>query len=450
MNVGLICVISLGLLAYKYMSNRNMVIFFVVLQFLIFRCYNLGITGHGSPIRPDDMALLLIILFLVKKKSTRMLHLNAIGNVVKCFILFLIISMCVSIFFKDLPILQVIKETRNFVYVLSIFIVCNLNKGQLDEILYKVFMLHCIFCVIFIIQTFIPSLGVLSDMESESISMTGYLGFRRFYGYPPLMAFGCLYAFFLFPNNKNNKKLYIALNFLALLLVQSRGMMLNVVLLIVLASVLFKASITKKILYVTTAIILVVFVNMFIFSGDTGSRTSNDINTIMSSNIMDIERPDGEATFSLRIWMLANRIRAINEGGLVDGIFGLGLFVELPFNEMMKRGLITVAAPTYEGNYGLYTPDISYANHLAFLGYVGSVLFWLIFLLMVIKCYKLRKHSRYAQIAFLYLIYMIVSGFNNMEISSSSCLIMPFILMVGAVAESNEFKINNYGRYSNS
>lgn len=450
MNIGLICVVSLGLLAYKYLSNRNMVNFFVVLQFLIFRCYNLGITGHGTPIRPDDMALLLIILFLVKKKSAGMLHLNAIGNVVKCFILFLIISMFVSIFFKDLPILQVIKETRNFVFVLSIFIVCNLNKGQIDEILYKVFMLHCIFCVLFIIQTFIPSLGVLSDMESERISMTGYLGFRRFYGYPPLMAFGCLYAFLLFPNNKSNKKLYIALNFLALLLVQSRGMMLNIVLLIVLASVLFKASTTKKIIYVSTAIILIVFVNMFIFSGDTGSRTSNDINTIMSSNIMDIEKPDGEATLTFRIWVLANRLRAINEGGILDGIFGLGLFVELPLNEIMKRGLISVAAPTYEGNYGIYTPDISYANHLAFLGYVGSALFWSIFILMIAKSYKLRRNCRYAQICLLYLIYMIASGFNNMEISSSSCLIMPFILMMGAVAENNELIKNKYGRYSYS
>lgn len=451
MNIGLVCVVSLGLLAYKYLSNRNMVNFFVVLQFLMFRCYHLSITGYGTPIRPDDMALLLIILSLFKIKNIRMPHINTIGKVVKYFILFLIMSMLVSIFFKDLPVLQVVKQARNFVFVLSIFIVCNLNKAQIDEILYKAFLLHCIFCVIFIIQTFIPSLGILSDMESERISMTGYLGFRRFYGSPPLLVLGCLYSFLLYPNNKSNKILYVTLNLLALLLAQSRGMMLTVVLLIVLASVLFKASTTKKIIYLTTAIILIVFVNMFIFSGDTGNRTSSDINTVMSSNIMDIERPDGEATFSLRIWMLANRIRAIDEGGLLNQIFGLGLFVELPFNEIMNRGLVSVAAPTYEENYGIYTPDISYANHLAFLGYVGSALYWSIFILMIIKCYNLQRNSRYAQICLLYLMYLIVSGFNNLAISSSSCLIMPFILITGAVAENKELnKLNNYGRYSDS
>ena len=450
MNIGLVCVVSLGLLAYYYLSNRNMVNFFVILQFLMFRCYHLGITEHDTPIRPDDMALLLIILCLLKIKNTRMPHLIAIGKVVKYFILFLIMSMIVSIYFKDLPVLQVVKQARNFVYVLTIFIVYDLKKTQINDILYKTFMLHCIFCVIFILQTFIPSLGILSDMESERLSMTGYLGFRRFYGSPPLLILGCLYSFLLFPNNKSNKKLYIALNLLVLLLVQSRGMMLTVVLLIALASVLFKASTTKKTLYVTTAIILVVFVNIFIFSGDTGSRTSSDINTVMSSNIMDIERPDGEATFSLRIWMLANRIQAINEGGLVDGIFGLGLFVELPLNEIMKRGLTFVAAPTYEENYCIYTPDISYANHLAFLGYVGSVLFWSIFILMMIKCYKFQINSRYAQFCFLYLIYLIVSGFNNLAISSSTCLIIPFLLLVGALSETNEIKLTYYGRTSNS
>lgn len=449
MNIGLVIIITLGLLACKYIYRRDKVNFIFVLQFLMFRCYNLSVTT-GSLIRSDDMALLLLVMALFMKMTTSDIQYRNINNAVKKFLFFLIISMLVSIFFKELPIIQVIKEARNFIFVIAIFFISNLKKTDIDRVLYKAFLLNSVFCVLFIIQTFLPSLGLLSDMESGQMSMTGYLGFRRFYGYPPLIAFSCLYSFFLFPKNKKYKKFFIALNFLALLLVQSRGMMLNVVMLIVFASVFFKASASKKIIYVVTAIFLLIFVNSIIFSGDTGSRTNNDLNAVVSGNIMEMERPEGDATLSVRIWVLANRIRAINDGGLMDMIFGLGLFVELPLSEITNRGLINVASHTYEGKYCIYTPDISYANHLAFLGYVGSVFFWYIFILMMVRLYKLRDSSRYAQVGFLYLLYMVVSGFNNMEISSSTCLIIPFLLLVGALSETNEIKLTYYGRTSNS
>ena len=437
MNIGLLIIISLGLLAYKYLSKGNVVNFIFILQFLIFRCYNLSLTT-ASLIRPDDMALLLLIIAFFKKGLVINNRYQTINNAVKRFLAFLLIIMFVSILFKDLPVIQVVKEARNFIFVIVIYFVSNLKKTEIDSALYKAFLLNAVFCVIFIVQTFYPSLGLLSDMESGQMSMTGYLGFRRFYGYPPLIAFSCLYSFFLFPKNKKYKKFFIALNFLALLLVQSRGMMLNVVMLIVFASVYFKASASNKIIYAVSAIVLLLFVNTFMFSGDTGSRTSNDLNAVVSGNIMEMERPEGDATLSVRIWVLANRIRALNDGGLMDMIFGLGLFVELPLSEIVSRGLISVASHTYEGKYCLYTPDISYANHLAFLGYVGSVLLWSIFILMMVRLYKLRDSSRYAQMGFLYLLYMVISGFNNMEISSSSCLVMPFLLYAGALSDFNK------------
>lgn len=437
MNIGLLIIISLGLLAYKYLSKGNVVNFIFILQFLIFRCYNLSLTT-ASLIRPDDMALLLLIIAFFKKGLVINNQYQTINNAVKRFLAFLLIIMFVSIIFKDLPVIQVVKEARNFIFVIAIFFVSNLKKTEIDSALYKAFLLNAVFCVIFIVQTFYPSLSLLSDMDSERMTMTGYLGFRRFYGYPPLIAFSCLYSFFLFPKNKKYKKFFIALNFLALLLVQSRGMMLNVVMLIVFASVYFKASASNKIIYAASAIVLILFVNTFMFSGDTGSRTVNDLNAVASGNIMEMERPEGDATLSVRIWVLANRIRALNDGGLMDMIFGLGLFVELPMSEIINRGLINVASHTYEGKYCIYTPDISYANHLAFLGYVGSVLLWSIFVLMMVRLYQLKEYSQYAQIGFLYLLYMVISGFNNMEISSTSCLVMPFLLYAGALSEFDE------------
>lgn len=448
--MGSLLVILLGIAAYKQLINDNRVIFFVIIQFLIFKCYHLAVVESGSVIRPDDMALVLAFLAFCRTKSRLYGSYLKIGKKVSYFLLFLCISILISIFIKEISVIQVLKESRNFVFVFIIYIVSILKKDEVSSILHKTFLLNSVFCVLFIIQIFMPSIAILSDMEADRLSMTGYLGFRRFYGNPPLIAFGCLYSFLLCPYKGVKKYIFIAINFAALLLVQSRSLMINIVLLVILSSVFFKVSLNKKIFYTIISALLIFFVNSTILSGDVGSKTSNDLDIILSGKISNMDKPEGEATLSYRIWLLVNRIKRINEGGLIDQIFGLGLFVDLPGTEIKSKSLEDVVLETHNNKYGLFTPDISYANYVAFLGYLGTFLFLNIYFTMIRLFYKYRNNNKFAQIGLLYMLYMLLSGFGNKDISSSSCLIIPFLLLSIAICINKELnKSYLYGRNRN-
>lgn len=427
--LSLILNLSIAYWAFRCWLKGDKVTYLVILQFMILQSYRLTILLE-SPLRSDDIALLLILTtFFLNLRKGRVRE-NILSKIIITFVCFIIISIGVSYVFKEIPLLQVIKGARSYLLILAFYDIWLMKKNSIVKSLYLIFLLNMVFAAIFILQTFIPNIALLTDILDESgAGMTGFLGLRRFYSFPPLLPFCCLYSIFLFPRNKKNKIFFIILCFTTLLFVQSRGMLMYTVFLIILASLIFKASTGRKILYGILSLFLVILVNVTVLNGDTGKKTSNDLRQILSGQITTMEKPDGDATFAFRIWLIKLRNEKILSSEALSKIFGLGLFVELTPSVAQKLGIAKILTSDNDGTLSIYTPDISYANHLSYLGYIGSFLFLLIFVQMIRIFKHWSPNNKYAQMGMLYMLYLLATGLNGSGITYSSCLIVPFLFL---------------------
>lgn len=428
MTIGLLINVLLAIYAYRRWKKGDRCTYFVILQFLIFQTYKLSILTQGV-IRSDDLALVLVLLTYIQScKKVRIS--NLIGRIVPVFVCFVIVGMIVSLLHKDLPLIQVIKGARPYFFILSIYDIWLMKKEEIKKTIYYIFLINIIFSLIFIIQTFFPVRLLLDSWEGGGIGRGGFLGLRRYYSFPPFIPFCCLYSCFLFPQNKKNKTLYIIISFATLLLIQSRGMLMYTALLVIAAFVLFKASPSKKMLYIALSFIIALVLDSAVLSGETGERTDNDLSKLISGSISTDERPEGDATMSLRIWMLLVRNERLLEGDLFDKIFGLGYFAQINTRQAENLNLEGIVVRYYSSdNFFMTTPDISYANILSYLGYGGTLLYIGILLSIFFFFYKYRRLGDYSQLGMLYMVYLLATGFNGSAISTPTCLLIPFLFM---------------------
>ena len=201
-------------------------------------------------------------------------------------------------------------------------------------------------------------------------------------------------------------------------------------LLVVMAFMLFKASSSKKLLYIGMSFVIGMLLDATVLSGDTGERTNNDISKIISGEVSMEEMPEGDATMSLRVYMVLKRIERIEEGDIFDRLFGLGFFAQINGAKVKELGLEKVVARYYlKDEYCMYTPDISYANIIASIGYGGSVLYLGMMLSMLCFFLKNKDEGKYAQLGILYMIYLLATGLNGSSISNPTCMLLPFLFM---------------------
>ncbi|WP_273164001.1 O-antigen polymerase [Bacteroides fluxus] len=448
MALGLILNFLIAYWAFRCWQKGDKTTYLVILQFMILQSYRLTLL-FDSPLRSDDIALLLVLItFFLNMQKGRNRE-NIISKIVIIFVCFIVISIGVSYVLKGIPLLQAIKAARSYLFILACYDIWLMKRKSIAKSLYLIFILNMVVAIIFIIQTFIPNIALLTDILDESgTGMTGFLGLRRFYSFPPLLPFCCLYSIFLFPQNKKNKIFFIILCFITLLFVQSRGMLIYTVFLIVLASLIFKASTGKKILYGILSLFLVILVNATVLSGDTGKKTSKDFHQILSGQITTMERPDGDATFAFRLWLIKNRNEEILSSDILNKIFGLGLFVQLPPFDAQRLGITKLLTSDGEGTLSIFTPDISYANHLSYLGYVGTFLFLLIFFQMIRIFKRWSPNNKYAQMGMLYMLYLLATGLNGSNITYSSCLIIPLLfLRISEIEHRFQKKYKNNEQY---
>lgn len=428
MTIGLLINVLLAIYAYRRWKKGDRCTYFVILQFLIFQTYKLSFLTQGT-VRSDDLALVLVLLTSIQSYKRAKIT-NTIGRSVSVFVCFVMVGMIVSLLNKDLPLIQVIKGARPYFFILSIYDIWLMKNEEVKKTIYYIFLINIIFSVIFIVQTFFPVRILLDSWEGGGIGSGGFLGLRRYYSFPPFIPFCCLYSCFLFPSNKKNKTLYIIISFVTLLLIQSRGMLMYTALLVIAAFVLFKASPSKKILYIGFSFIIAIVLDSTILSGDTGARTNNDLSKVMSGSISTDERPEGDATMSYRIWIMLVRNERLLEGDLFDKIFGLGYFAQVNARQVKNLNLEGIVAQYYSSNnFFMTTPDISYANILAYLGYGGTILYIGILLSFFSFFYKYRRLGEYSQLGMLYMLYLLATGLNGSAISTPTCLLIPFLFM---------------------
>lgn len=430
--------IILAIIALIRWLKKDRITYYFILQFLIFRGYKIALF-QDIIIRPDDLALGLILYTIINLAINNSISHDNLSKLARVFIFFIFISFCVSFVFYQIPFIEVFKGSRSYLYVLSLYDIMRLRKEEIEKLLSYIFYFNIIIGTLFSLQLFYPINILTRDVIVDKVPI-GFLGIPRSYSYPQLIPFCCLYSFFVI-NNKWRKTLFLCLSFITLFAIQSRGLIINTVLLIVIGIFVQKSNTKTKTIMIIISIILVFLINSTIFSNETGEKTANDINIILNgdfANMSYIDNMTGEATLAYRFYLVYRAaFRLLND--LISFIFGVGFFVELPLNKIKDLGLENISIESWNG-FGTFTPDIAYSNILCNLGFIGSILYLIFFIRLFNFFMKNRIYNNmYNLLGLLYIPYLLILGLNGSFITTPICLFIPFILF----RHSNIVRNNN-------
>ena len=439
--VGFIIILLITLYAFYRWKRGDKVTFYLIVFYFMDRCYHFTLFTHTPWVRCDDIALIMVIISCYLARKKRLQDNIKITNKVRLFLFFLGVSCIVSLIVFRLPVIQVFKGVRGYLFLLVIFDVITLTRSDIEELLYKVFVLNVFFSAVFILHSFVPNLNILDD----SVYKIGFLGLPRFWATPALLVYSCLYSVFLFDKTTTKRILYTILPFAALILAQSRGQILYTGVMIFGGFFFFDSSMSKKMLYVFFGGLFLILSDS-IFSGDIGDKTNRDLEMITSGNIVEAtERNDieGDATLSYRCWITLRNLNRVNDGDFYNKLFGLGFFVDIDNEKAEELNLSDICNIRIEDcRRTLYTPDIAYANTIVYLGYIGMLLYYGMFVSLYRFYRKYTDNSIYARLGVLYILFIVFSGLNSSFGTYANCLVMPILIMQVLVLDIN--KNNTY------
>lgn len=440
--------ILLILFALYRWFHKDRVTFYLIIQLLVFRCYNWLPEGG---IRSDDLALVAVVLTgaislfkgtVVDKSLTR----NIGWLIAVVFSIF-----CISISNYKLPLNEVISGARHYLFILCVFDINKMKCNELHLFFRRLFYLNIVACALFILYTFTHIPIYHSGYDDNAVRL-GFLGLKRVYTFPQLTAFACFYSFFLKGYKTLSGQLCMAIAFGCLLCIQSRGMILNVAIAMTIGYILMNKKSSSGFLGLLFIVLAVLFIKGTIFSGETGQKTLNDFSQIFSGDVFRFGyESEGNATFAYRITLLVATVYRMIEASWVSLLFGFGFFVELPLKKIADLGLLGLARESWNG-YGLFTPDISYVNILCNLGFLGSFVYLRFFVLIAKKIYskiKTDPTNRYAIISFVYVLFALLLGLDGSSITYPSSLLLPFLLLHVSIVQSKFMNLDNINTNEN-
>lgn len=409
--------------------RKDRVTFYLIIQFLVFKCYHLLPLGS---IRGDDLALLgIIITSIISIFNNHVIDKKLVRHT-QCFIGIILIISLISLTYYQLPFNQVISGCRHYLFILCLFDISRMTHTELTIFLKKLFYLNLIACALFIIYTFTHIPIYHTEYSNSSVIKLGFLGLKRVYTFPQLISFTCLYSLFIKGFKDINGKLSMLVALGCLLCIQSRGMILNVTLVASLGYMITNNKSSSKVIGLIFIILAAYFINETIFSGETGTKTANDLSQIFSGDVFRTGyEVEGDATFTYRIALLMSTIHHMIEVSIISLLFGFGFFIEISKSMVINLGILNLARESWNG-YGLFTPDISYVNILCNLGLIGAFFYIRFFQLIAKKSYAKIKDipvNKYALISFLYILYLLLIGLDGSTITYPSCLLIPFMIM---------------------
>ncbi len=406
---------------YRFEVKDDRISFYLILQFLALNAYSMLPWDQG-PIRNDDLALLMVLYSFIRKGIYQK-ESKTFAKMTYAYLSVVVLSAIVSFIYYQIPLVQIFKGARTSLYVLVIFDLKNLRKRDFDRLFYQIFILSSL-------AAFLYLFTIISGTIPESgFGGTGFLGLPRSFNFPPLIAYNCLYVVLIY---EKQKKMFIPLliiSFATLLLIQSRGMLIAVLLSIAFGITL-KTSKSNRLLISCFAIgVFVLFISYLIFSGDTGDKTMHDINKISSGEFVqnDFEH-ESDATFSYRLNLLAVSVIKTFESP-IRMLFGSGLLVEMPFSFFEKWNMVDSSRFSVDG-YTYFSPDISLSNIIYNIGLFGLLIYsGMIYTIWRFLMRNAKEGKNYEIVGAMFVLYLTLIAFDGSRLTWPNYLILPFFFV---------------------
>ena len=406
---------------YCFEKKGDRVTYYLILQFLALNGYAL-LSWDPEFLRKDDLALLMV-LYAFFRKGIYQMDYTKMTKKIYVYLGFITLCVLVSFIYYQIPIVQIFKGARTAFYVLVFFDLKNLSTKDFEKLFHQIFLLTSVASFLFCIQCLS---GINPIIE---IRGTGFLGLPRSYDYHALVAFTCLYSVFV--SNRSDKWFYplLILSFLTLFIIQSRGMIM-IVLLVTATGISLKANKSNKIYIAAAALGLSVFlISSLIFGGETGDTTMNDFNQIASGEFASKDyEAEGSATFAYRLNLLAiSIIKTIEEP--IRVFFGSGLVVEMPYSFFERWDTVECCRFSKEG-YNYFSPDITLSNVIYNIGFIGLFIYFGLMYRMLKTLLKYAEgNNNHEIVGAMFVLYLIFIALDSSILTWPNYLIVPFFFV---------------------
>ena len=382
-------------------------------------------------IKPTDYAILYLfgVIAMEYFSGKRKELIDVLPKFTLIFLSFIAFAAGVSIFIHHIPIVEVVKNTREYFLLLTPILYYTLTKDELQGVFKTLFRITIFLSILYTLQP-ILDIPIMQGYYTEGkTELFGMFKIARFYNTPTYLYIFFFYVLYSSEFSLKSKILYSSIMALPILLCMHRSLLIAIVAVILFNH--FKEKIKK--IY---PILIVLFVALIPFLG---TIQGNILDTKIAQDIIgsvDIEPEDfvpgtlGDATFTFRVLHFLERLYYASEDW-INLLFGLGFMSEGSDYTINKFDFI-VGLDNEETGFveQIETSDIAWSIFVIRFGIIGTILYLIYYFTLINFFNKKNKAEALAKVAFSVLGVIFITSFTSVQIVSMEFVSIILLLYV--------------------
>ena len=387
-----------------------------------------------------DLALLLIvILTLISYRGTSS-ELNGIKKTFLLFLIFLTISVTYDFVVRDTSAMQIFRTTRKIGYLLFFFLINSFSWNDYKKVIKIVAIITVMHSILYISQYVLSfSYGAILDPLKDIIE--NKLGGTRYTNRPTYII--PILIIYLFLNYKSKSPFHlmtIVLFSIALILTQSRGLILSAISVFFLY-LLFQSKIKLLRLSSFSIIFLLIYIALQAYFPIIGERFSglyHEITLIKDMDTSNLKSFFHEGSLVFRFGVTYERVIYVLQDP-VRILLGVGFVPDIDIiKPIFTLGTQSPKMPTGFEQYN--SIDIFFPNIITRYGIAGSLIY-IYFILKLVTFAKDNKRLIWGKVLYIYLFSLIVISFSGESFYNAQCFIFIFIL-IGLLLNEKKYKLD--------
>lgn len=390
-------------------------------------------TGMGISKSADFALLYTVFLFIYGLlNSPNFITANRLTLLLGGYLLFIACLIGISYFIYRIPLSEIIRTSRYYLFALSYFVLRKLTPEEIGSILKILFCIVVFQSILFTIQGFTGIALLTGAISHKSAKLI-----TRFYNSPLMLYFFVFYGIFNNPFSGKCKYLSALICIICVYMPLHRSLTISFIFILIIGLLLKIGHIKRLIAYLP--ILLLCLIPLIAVSGiQMAGRTATDIHSVTSGEFTDIEEVElgDESTLLFRIAHFYERYMHILEKP-IETAFGSGLMAEDSNYTNKKFNFIIGLENEKTGEtVQLETSDIAWSNLIIRYGIIGTLIYLAIYISIMIFYYKHRK-ARYGLSTFLYLLLLLFTSITSNQLYYVYMLVFPFMFFDMISSEEN-------------
>lgn len=430
-----------GAFSFFYKKRHFFIISIILLSSNFFNL-SLSYFNIGSfVIQNYDLALLLLIICFPLIKNIKDKELKKIGNSIKFFIVFLIVSVSYDFFFRDNSFFSIFRTTRHILFFLFFFYLESFNKSHYKKVFNFLIIVTFLHSTIYMSQ-YIFNYSYTTYLDSLKAVTHNEFGYSRYTNGPTFIMPSLILVLFS-KYNKILKNLIILVFFTTVILTQGKGLLFLFLTTLLFHQILIKKVKIENLLFSLPFLLLLMpILSSLLLNSFSFQRIFLLVNEYQNIYYLDLDNLvdwQHSGSFIFRLGLIIERYKyIITEIDMI--LLGVGYLSDAELLRPIFE-LGTISPNLQSGFEQFNTKDILFPNLLTRYGILGSFIFLKIpYTILRLNVAKIKRIE--SKFIFLLLVAIFINSFFNYTIYNTFNFISIFIFLGYAKHYNKKINLN--------